>query len=240
MKLAIVSDLHLDFYNEDLSFTAKLKDKLYKAYQEAALIVVAGDMWNGITPGSIYSLNYFFEDIADRTLVVFGNHDYWGTSFRDVENIAHKLKFKYILQNQLVNIGGVNIFGGTFWFPTNPHMEAIGDRWADFGYIEDSKKIHDKHNEFITHPQLKDADIVISHHLPTMKSVSKFYEGSEYNMYFASNNDALIKRVKPKLWVHGHTHTKWDYRLGETRIVCNPLGYPGERNGAYSPLIVDV
>jgi len=239
-KLAIVSDLHLDFYQEDALFTGKLKDKLYAAYQEADWVIVAGDLWNGITEGSIVRLNYFFEDIADRTIITFGNHDYWGTSFRDVENIAHKLNVKYVLQNQLLDINGVGIFGGTLWFPHEPLMDEIGNRWADFAYIADSQKIHGKYQEFIEHPKLKHADIVISHHLPTLKSVSAYYKDSEYNMYFASDNDALIKKVKPKLWVHGHTHSAWDYKLGETRIVCNPLGYPGERNGAYKPLIIEV
>jgi hypothetical protein len=29
----------------------------------------------------------------------------------------------------------------------------------------------------------------------------------------------------PVLWVHGHTHTSFDYRVGECRVVCNPRGY---------------
>ena len=29
----------------------------------------------------------------------------------------------------------------------------------------------------------------------------------------------------PALWVHGHTHTSHDYRVGRCRIVCNPRGY---------------
>ena len=30
------------------------------------------------------------------------------------------------------------------------------------------------------------------------------------------------------LWIHGHTHTRFDYRVRGTRVVCNPRGYPGE------------
>ena len=29
------------------------------------------------------------------------------------------------------------------------------------------------------------------------------------------------------LWVHGHTHDSFDYKVnGHTRVVCNPRGYP--------------
>lgn len=34
-----------------------------------------------------------------------------------------------------------------------------------------------------------------------------------------------------KLWVHGHMHNASDYVIGDTRVVCNPKGYPGEKNG---------
>ena len=27
------------------------------------------------------------------------------------------------------------------------------------------------------------------------------------------------------LWIHGHTHDSFDYRLNGTRVVCNPRGY---------------
>ena len=30
---------------------------------------------------------------------------------------------------------------------------------------------------------------------------------------------------------HGHTHSFFDYQINNTRILCNPLGYPGETTG---------
>ena len=29
----------------------------------------------------------------------------------------------------------------------------------------------------------------------------------------------------PVLWIHGYTHTTFDYRVGNCRVVCNPRGY---------------
>lgn len=27
--------------------------------------------------------------------------------------------------------------------------------------------------------------------------------------------------------MHGHIHAQSDYRVGETRVICNPAGYEG-------------
>ena len=55
------------------------------------------------------------------------------------------------------------------------------------------------------------------------------YAESPINRFFVSDETPLILDKKPRLWVHGHTHLTCDYMLGETRVVCNPHGYPKER-----------
>jgi predicted NBD/HSP70 family sugar kinase len=37
-----------------------------------------------------------------------------------------------------------------------------------------------------------------------------------------------IKGMDIKCWVHGHTHSTHDYMIGNTRVLCNPRGYPRE------------
>jgi Icc-related predicted phosphoesterase len=32
----------------------------------------------------------------------------------------------------------------------------------------------------------------------------------------------------PTLWVHGHTHEAFDYRINDTRVIVNPRAYPNE------------
>ena len=46
----------------------------------------------------------------------------------------------------------------------------------------------------------------------------------------------------PRLWIHGHTHGSKDYMLGDTRVICNPGGYPHRwENPNFIPrLIVEV
>ena len=42
------------------------------------------------------------------------------------------------------------------------------------------------------------------------------------------------------LWIHGHTHTFFDYVVSGTRVVCNPRGYPGEPTGFVADFVVTV
>ncbi|CAN7686391.1 hypothetical protein LJR069_005585 [Variovorax paradoxus] len=47
------------------------------------------------------------------------------------------------------------------------------------------------------------------------------------------------------LWVHGHTHQSFDYRVHACQVVCNPRGYVNWsgriENQAFEPgLIIDV
>ena len=42
------------------------------------------------------------------------------------------------------------------------------------------------------------------------------------------------------LWIHGHTHTVFDYVVSGTRIVCNPRGYPKEPTGFRPDFVVTV
>jgi predicted phosphodiesterase len=35
----------------------------------------------------------------------------------------------------------------------------------------------------------------------------------------------LMRDFGARLWIHGHTHDSFDYRLDGTRVVCNPRGY---------------
>ena len=69
------------------------------------------------------------------------------------------------------------------------------------------------------------ADVVVTHHLPSERSVASYFEGDPLNRFFLCEVDDLIRRAAPALWVHGHTHASIDTQVGSTRIVCNPLGY---------------
>lgn len=65
--------------------------------------------------------------------------------------------------------------------------------------------------------------VVITHHLPSIQSVSERYSNDILSACFASHLDELLGYSK--LWIHGHTHDSFDYMANGTRVICNPRGY---------------
>ena len=85
--------------------------------------------------------------------------------------------------------------------------------------------------------------IVVTHHLPSLRSVAHRYRRDPVSAGFASNLDDLVG-MGAALWVHGHTHDSCLWRSdGGTLVACNPAGYPrfGGRqreNADFNPRLV--
>jgi len=67
--------------------------------------------------------------------------------------------------------------------------------------------------------------VVVTHHAPSTQSVEPRFRHDPLSPCFASNLDDTVAASQAALWIHGHTHAAFDYRLQATRIVCNPVGY---------------
>jgi Calcineurin-like phosphoesterase len=86
--------------------------------------------------------------------------------------------------------------------------------------------------------------VVVGHHCPSHSSIHHTYQQPRYttmNGAFTSNLDEFIlDHPHIALWTHGHTHHVFDYQIGHTRVVCNPMGYPGEQSGFDLSCMVDI
>jgi len=70
--------------------------------------------------------------------------------------------------------------------------------------------------------------IVITHHAPSRRSGTKYGGplGDKLLPAYCANLDAWIRTQRNiRIWAHGHTHTRRDYRIGETQVIANPHGY---------------
>jgi Icc-related predicted phosphoesterase len=69
--------------------------------------------------------------------------------------------------------------------------------------------------------------VVVGHHAPSKQSTKPKYEKEVMvnGAYSSDLSEFILDRPQIKVWTHGHTHDKYDYMLGSTRIVCNPRGY---------------
>ena len=66
--------------------------------------------------------------------------------------------------------------------------------------------------------------VVVTHHAPHPMSIAPQYAADWVTGGFVNMLPDSFFEV-PKLWVHGHTHTRFDYAIGSCRVVCNPRGY---------------
>jgi predicted MPP superfamily phosphohydrolase len=155
-----------------------------------------------------------------------------------------------------IEIGGVAFLCGTMWTDYgngNAEVhEVISSCVNDHNYIRSQRNasgpfqdgrvtpaiLAEVHGEFIAdlRAELSRSDnqktVIVTHHMPSFSAVDPQYtltRGSRLiNHAFASNMDQLMIEFSPAYWFFGHTHTKYEGKVGETTIYCNPHGYPRE------------
>jgi predicted phosphodiesterase len=81
--------------------------------------------------------------------------------------------------------------------------------------------------------------VVVTHHLPSLRSIPERFKSDMLSAAYASQLDALVEASGAALWIHGHTHDSVNYLIGSTRVVCNPRGYYGyQLNPRFDPKLV--
>jgi Icc-related predicted phosphoesterase len=112
-------------------------------------------------------------------------------------------------------------------------MIAIGHKrkeepaaWSPEDTVEDHQQMLAYINVIVQDPG---SYIVVGHHAPSSRSVADWYRADTVmNGAFRSELDEFIMdRPQIRLWIHGHMHNASDYRIDQTRVVCNPRGYIG-------------
>lgn len=222
-SLQIISDLHTESY-EDAGV-----QMIKNLPVEAPILVVAGDVGNYLTLPLAASL---LVQKWEHVVMVAGNHDYGELPKAQIDRLLKKMQDAmpnfHWLNNESRTIAGVKFFGGTMWFPQSPMSVFHEGQMWDFQNIPNFRSwVYKENTDFKTRcgREVDSDTVVVTHHLPHPLSVSRRYKNSPFNKFFVCNMDRYIAQLQPKLWIHGHTHHSFDYELGDTRIVCNPLGY---------------
>lgn len=201
------------------------------------------------------ALDFFEKAAAEYSHVVYipGNHEYYHGVFTETipilkQTLAH-LTNVHILNDDYVDIMGYKIIGATLWTDCdneNPLvMDYLGGYLNDFKIVTyskipykgfwpiDSVKKHKESIRYIAQEcENSDKVIVMSHHAPSELSIHSSYRDPMYYYanrgYFSDLDQFILDRPQIKLWTHGHMHNNFDYTIGSTRIVCNPMGYHTE------------
>lgn len=91
----------------------------------------------------------------------------------------------------------------------------------------DTLLIHRRHRAWLRGKLAEPFDgptVVVTHHAPHRQSQAPRFAEDWASGGFVSEMPSEFFEV-PVLWVHGHTHNSFDYRVGACRVVCNPRGY---------------
>jgi Icc-related predicted phosphoesterase len=236
MKILVLSDLHNEF-------------EVFDALPIAAdVVVLAGDIDVG-TAGIAWAERTFLAPVV----YVAGNHEFFRGRIDDVlarlSASAAATRNVRFLENTSCVIEGVRFIGATLWtdfelFGKDKMQSAIEvslDLMVDYRLIAvetpqgqrrlvpaDTISRHHASRHALERMLSEPFDgptVVVTHHLPHWGSVQQRWREVLSSAAFASDLDQLIEQYQPALWIHGHTHDSADYRVGATRVVCNPRGY---------------
>ena len=243
MRIHILSDLHLEYLPFALPDAA------------ADVVVLAGDIDNGD-----FGIEWA-KQFDKPVLYLPGNHEYYEGEFDAVQTAmsaaAHGSRVE-LLDCRELTLSGVRFLGCTLW--TDYSLVRQGERPAvveasrklcpDYQLIrrgarlfapEDAIALCVRHRAWL---EAKLAEpfsgktVVITHFAPHPRSIAPVYVNHPANPGFVLDLTDLMGRAA--LWIHGHTHTFFDYRVCGTRVVCNPRGYPGEPTGFRPDFTVEI
>lgn len=271
MRLLILSDLHREIWcREQTRYEGQVDHfpVIDIARSRPDVVVLAGDIDVGAE-----AVTWADETFSGLPVVyVHGNHEGYGNALdelqRDVENACSRTKHVHYFNRRELVLGNVRFLGATLWTDFMLYgkqrqamaMEEAGARMNDYRRIRmssemlgrvtpaDTARLHREDLAWLESRLAKPfvgPTVVVTHMAPSMRSISARYRNGLISAAFASNLEYLIERAD--LWVHGHTHSSADYRVGPCRVICNPLGYPSRdgfempENSAFNPnLIVEV
>lgn len=230
MKIQIVSDLHLEFLNNEQ--VEELADKISHNISVDVLIL-SGDICS-LSSKSIDKLYTFLDVIEDSypdIIYVLGNHEYYGTSKQEVHELGHKLGKKYnnlhILENNSLVLGDVTFYGTTLWFEETVEASLMRYSLNDYRYIKDftpdvwcRKAI----SYIRSIPDDSSKKVLITHHVPHSRFVSPRYVGNNMNCFYLTEIGKYLNKFD--LVTFGHSHDSSHYQFSDrTLALSNPRGY---------------
>lgn len=232
MRIQLSSDLHLEYF---VDHGRRLVESIPVA---APILILAGDIFEVTTTEQAVKVLGWF--CAKWRLVFYlpGNHEYYRGALADVDSRLKAakacLKNLTVLRTGLVaEVEGHRIIGDTMWFPFKLDNALFAKNMEDFKLIKRlDPQAYDRNAKFkaFIDKELKAGDIVVTHHLPSWKSVKPQFFRSPLNRFFVSDEREIIEIRKPAIWLHGHSHISSNYKIGTTRVLSNPRGYPGSSN----------
>jgi Icc-related predicted phosphoesterase len=258
MKITLVSDLHLEF--EDCF----LKNEQGADVLILGGDIMVASKVNRENSEFGQRFREFLSRVSfqfPHVIYIAGNHEFyndgkWVGGIEELRVACAQFPNVYFLERDMKVIDDVVFVGGTLWTDMNKYdpltLHAVRDMMNDYRAIKNDEKGYvplkpadtvERHRRTLEYFKLildenKDKKcVVVGHHSPSFQSMHHAY-ADEYLMngaYHSELSEFILDRPQIALWTHGHTHHCMDYKIGETRVVCNPRGYDGYEDTKWNP-----
>ena len=263
MKFDLVSDLHIDFWDEEYHFD-------WLEFQQSDILVVAGDVsdFYDQTLNHLLALKNYYNTV----LFVEGNHEHQpqytdiGTakSIRTWDSLAGIVDGIHFLGKEPYTIGNTRFIGRNGWFSYDfgePHVsfeesvDAMLTR-TDWGLEQQIQQVQAaKDDAYLLAEWMLAAQwdmrveniVVVTHTLPRKECISwdeypqnrsftGLYGNTHYERVF--NNDI---NKKLRYWCFGHNHDQKTIKHDYYTMLSNPRGRPKDYNRQiYRPHTINI
>lgn len=193
MKIAVASDLHLEFGTISLENT-----------ENADVLILSGDILveKDLLERDVYEIRFddkssrihrFFEECSSRfpaTIYIAGNHEhYHGDFLHSIGNIRSRLSYLsnvYVLDKQVMKIGDVTFIGGTLWTDMNKEdpntLYRIKSYMNDYRIIQNSGaepvSYRDEEGKFHTRPAKFTPEDSVKDHKTMLTFIAEVVDGN--------------------------------------------------------------
>ena len=252
-----ISDIHENFYVPLLFKTQKdFINTIFKDHIFGDYLIIAGDLSETVSRVKSFLENLEEETPYKKIFYVPGNHDlyeevgllYLEDKYEALKEAIKPLKKAEFLDGEIHEIEGIKLSGLGMFYDTaylesrQPHLgkHAISGEFMNlwFNFMLDSRKTNSDPLHFSALQKEKlekiagNVELFISHVTPVYidRYFNEKYRGSITNTFFSFDGLKYLEKGNIKYWVYGHTHDPFEGEIYNTKLICNPLGYPGENS----------
>jgi len=252
MRIQYASDLHLEFADN----WHYLREQPLKVSGD--ILVLAGDIgYLGDQNYDNHSFRNWASNSYQQVLVVLGNHEFYKyydlSSMIDgkIGEIRHNVHYYY----NVVRIGEADFILSTLWSHIYDSYAPFCERCVtDFRRImygnsvltyREFNREHQRCLDFIKNAVAQskaEHKVMVTHHVPSYRLSAPEFAGSPLNGAFTMELEDYIKGSGIDYWIYGHSHRNIDKVIGNTKCVCNQLGYvfANEHNAFSLTKIIEV
>jgi len=264
MKIALMSDLHLEFEKasagvrldpedahpardtSDGSRTMKGPDLRALKAARPDMVILAGDIDLG--GKAMDYANAAARYLETNVVLLPGNHEYYGSTIEDVTQVlSDRADEALFVNNTVLKMAqhGIRLLFTTLW----TGFDNIPPRLNDYRLIGykgrtlrpfDTQKFHKDAVAWLDEQLSTPWDggtVVVTHHVPSVRTELRNpqYEPTPLIRAFHAELDGLIALYRPHAWLFGHHHWCLDATIDGTRFVSNQRGYTKEFTGGFDP-----